>query len=183
MKIVSSRPEVSSRFISAIWNSYSKSLTARNPRMMSRAPTSPAKSTSRPVNARTSIRGSLPTAARMSSTRTSMSNSSFLAELFATPTTRRSTNARLRRIQIFVTPGDRIEAAGVDRRMRLRRRRGSRPRALARLGTLARAAAPPAPPAPLAPVEWPLLLDRPITRPPACGRMSMTLNRSGVPCA
>ena len=37
------------RFMSAIWYSYSKSLTARRPRMSSCAPTSRAKSTSRPL--------------------------------------------------------------------------------------------------------------------------------------
>src|SRR6185369_4218863 len=46
------------RFMSAIWYSYSKSLTARRPRISRLAPTSRAKSTRRPPKDRTSMRGS-----------------------------------------------------------------------------------------------------------------------------
>src|SRR6059058_3607669 len=54
------------RFISAIWNSYSKSLTARRPRMLSLAPIFLAKSTSSPSNCVTSTCLLSAVAARMS---------------------------------------------------------------------------------------------------------------------
>ena len=44
--------------MSAIWNSYSKSLTARRPRTFTLAPASPREIDSSPSNARTSTRGS-----------------------------------------------------------------------------------------------------------------------------
>src|SRR4029077_14416700 len=53
-----STPGARLRFISAIWNSYSKSLTARRPRTISVAPAARTKSASRPSNGRTSTRAS-----------------------------------------------------------------------------------------------------------------------------
>ena len=92
------------RFMSAIWNSYSKSATARRPRTESVAPTSRAKSTSSPWKCRTSTRGAAPVAtspraSRTIAARSSSVNAGCLVEFTATPTTSRSTNSRLRCIR------------------------------------------------------------------------------------
>jgi hypothetical protein len=57
------------RFISAIWNSYSKSDTARSPRMIMRASCVRAKRTSRPVKSATTTRGSSANTLRIRSSR------------------------------------------------------------------------------------------------------------------
>src|SRR5690242_4584720 len=86
------------RFISAIWNSYSKSDTARSPRIRIDAPTCRAKSTSRPSNDRTSTPGSF-TVSRINATRSSNVKSGCLDTFTATATTTWSENARDRRIR------------------------------------------------------------------------------------
>src|SRR3954468_13877148 len=95
MKTVS-RPADRWRFMRAIWYSYSKSLTARSPRINTFAPTSRAKSTSSPLNWRTSTRALLFTAARINSTRSPAVNRGCFDTLVATATTSLSTNSRLR---------------------------------------------------------------------------------------
>ncbi len=75
--------------MSAIWNSYSKSDTARMPRMMMVASISLRKFTSRPVNGRTSTAG-LPTySSRIISARSVALNSAFLPAFSRIPTTTR----------------------------------------------------------------------------------------------
>src|ERR1044071_9202330 len=78
------------RFISAIWNSYSKSDTARSPRTITEAPTDFPNSASSPSNDRTSTRLS-GTACLMSATRSSSEKSGCLAALTATATISGST--------------------------------------------------------------------------------------------
>ena len=87
------------RFISAIWNSYSKSLTARRPRMISRASTSPGE-----IDQEAGELADLD--ARLVVHRGADQVDPFLhgeqrllGELVATATTSRSTNPRLRRIR------------------------------------------------------------------------------------
>src|SRR5690606_23733048 len=89
----------SCRFISAIWNSYSKSETARSPRMMSGAPWLRANSTSRPANSITSTRGSSANTSRIISTRSSTVKSPCFAcvAVCATATMMRSTKRSPRR--------------------------------------------------------------------------------------
>ncbi len=87
----------SRRFISAIWNSYSKSLTARNPRTMMEAPTRLANSASRPSNDWMETRASPPTASRSMPRRSSTVKSGCLAPLVAIATITWSASARLRR--------------------------------------------------------------------------------------
>ncbi len=83
------------RFIRAIWNSYSKSLTARRPRTITVAPTERAKFTSKPSNDRTSMALSR-TVFSISATRSSSVNSGCFETLTATATTSLSTNANER---------------------------------------------------------------------------------------
>ena len=71
--------------MSAIWNSYSKSDTARRPRTITAAPTCFANSASSPSNDCTSTRLS-GTAVRIIATRSSSENSGCLATLIATAT-------------------------------------------------------------------------------------------------
>ena len=89
----------SSWFICAIWNSYSKSDTARSPRMMKRAPVRRANSTSKPEKDTHSTRGSPENTARTSSSRSSTGKSRRLAWVddSATPTTSRSQKRKVRR--------------------------------------------------------------------------------------
>src|SRR5205809_296601 len=86
------------RFISAIWNSYSKSLTARRPRTITDAPTERANSASSPSNARTSTLGSA-AACLMSATRSSRVKSGCFATFTATATTTLSAKVKARRIR------------------------------------------------------------------------------------
>src|SRR5205809_1776548 len=86
------------RFMSAIWNSYSKSDTARNPRTITAALTFLANSASSPSNDRTSTRLS-GTVASMSCTRSSSEKSGCLATFTATATISRSTNSSERRMR------------------------------------------------------------------------------------
>src|SRR6202022_2199280 len=94
-----SNPSDRWRFINAIWNSYSKSLTALSPRMLSVAPTFLAKSTSSPSNWVTSTHFWSAVERRISSTLSSVVNSAFLDEFTATATMRWSTNSQLLRIK------------------------------------------------------------------------------------
>src|SRR4051812_17769577 len=80
------------RFMSAIWNSYSKSETARSPRMITEAPTFLANSASTPSNDCTPPRLPGP-ACWISATRSSSENSGCLATLTATATISWSTNS------------------------------------------------------------------------------------------
>src|SRR5206468_2251752 len=80
------------RFINAIWNSYSKSDTARSPRIITEAPTFLANSASNPSNDCTSTRLS-GTAWRISATRSSSEKSGCFATLTATATMSVSTNS------------------------------------------------------------------------------------------
>ncbi len=84
--------------MSAIWYSYSKSATARSPRIESVAPALRAKSTSSPSNSATSTRSSS-TDSLMKRMRSSTLNSGCLVELIATATTSRSQNASERRMR------------------------------------------------------------------------------------
>src|SRR3989449_1890085 len=77
------------RFMSAIWNSYSKSLTARRPRTITVAPTAMANSASSPSKERTSTLGSW-TARRIKATRSSSVKSGCFATFTATATITRS---------------------------------------------------------------------------------------------
>src|SRR5205823_2742401 len=93
-----STPGARLRFMSAIWNSYSKSLTARRPRTISVAPAARTKAASRPSNDRTSTLGST-AAFWISATRSSSVNSGCFATLTATAMMTRSANVRARRIR------------------------------------------------------------------------------------
>ena len=86
------------RFMSAIWNSYSKSLTARRPRTITVAPTAQAKSASSPSNDRTSTLASS-TACRINATRSSRVKSGCFATFTATATITRSAKVRARRMR------------------------------------------------------------------------------------
>ncbi len=84
--------------MSAIWNSYSKSLTARKPRTITVAPAARANSASSPSKERISTPGSS-TACRINATRSSSVKSGCFATFTATATTTRSANVRARRIR------------------------------------------------------------------------------------
>ena len=95
MNIVSN-PGARCRFMSAIWYSYSKSLTARSPRISTFASTERAKSTSNPSKLFTSMRFSSATASRINFSRSSTVNTGAFPTLCATATMSRSTNPRVR---------------------------------------------------------------------------------------
>ena len=95
MKTVSTRG-LSRRFISAIWNSYSKSETARRPRITVRAPMRSMKSTSRPEKLSTRQSGRSASSSRRVSTRSSDENSAFFPSLYSTATTTSSKIGRQR---------------------------------------------------------------------------------------
>src|SRR5207244_3682167 len=80
-----SLPGARLRCMSAIWNSYSKSLTARKPRTITVAPAARANSASSPSNDRTSTLGSA-TACRINATRSSRVKRGCFATLTATAT-------------------------------------------------------------------------------------------------
>src|SRR4051795_2451612 len=85
------------RFINAIWVSYSKSLTARRPRMIMVAPTRLANSANNPSKDSKTTRSSLPTAARSMSNRSSTEKSGCFIRFTATATISRSASPKLRR--------------------------------------------------------------------------------------
>src|SRR2546430_11922117 len=93
-----STPGARLRFMSAIWNSYSKSLTARRPRTIRVAPAARTKSASSPSNDRTSTRGPDP-AWRIRATPSPSANRGCFATLTATATMTRSAKVRARRIK------------------------------------------------------------------------------------
>ncbi len=80
----------------AIWNSYSKSDTARSPRSSTPAPMLRTKSASRPSKPRTSTFENCDSASRASDTRNSSGSAGPLAGLSATPTTSRSNSGAAR---------------------------------------------------------------------------------------
>ena len=89
------------RFMPTIWNSYSKSATARSPRTITVAPTSRAQSISRFSNGCTMIsppvRAMMPAhSASTIATRSSRLKNGCLSRLIATPITSRSTSAMAR---------------------------------------------------------------------------------------
>jgi hypothetical protein len=84
------------RFIRAIWNSYSKSDTARRPRMIARAPRRAVRSTRSPSNTTISIWRRCRVASRIIWTRSSSVNSAVFAGLVTTATTSSSKSWRLR---------------------------------------------------------------------------------------
>ena len=85
--------------MSAIWNSYSKSLTARRPRTTTDAPTFLANSASRPSNDSNVTRGSSATVARSIAIRSATGKSGCFDGFTATATITWSASARLRRIR------------------------------------------------------------------------------------
>ena len=78
------------RFISAIWNSLSKSDTARSPRTITRAPTCRAKSMVRPLKVLTSTPLRSPRLSRIMATRSPVVNSGCLLGFSRTAMTTRS---------------------------------------------------------------------------------------------
>src|SRR6266850_735739 len=86
------------RFISAIWNSYSKSDTARRPRIRALARRRRAYSTSRPSKVSTSMFGYSLKTSRMMATRSSAENSGFFSAFTSTATMIRSKRWALRRM-------------------------------------------------------------------------------------
>ena len=84
--------------VSAIWNSYSKSETARSPRTITVAFRLRAYSTRRPLNPSTSTRGWRLNTSRIIAARSSSVNIGFLAELRATRTTTREKSSAARRM-------------------------------------------------------------------------------------
>ena len=86
----------SRRFISAIWNSYSKSDTARRPRTMVRAPICSMKWTSRPEKLSTRQSGRSASSSSSIATRSSTAKAGALASLLSTATTTSSKIGRQR---------------------------------------------------------------------------------------
>ena len=86
------------RFINAIWNSNSKSDTARNPRTMTWAFSAVTKSTSKPSSFFTFKRDSPGSDARINSNRSSMGKSGLLPSLGAAATTTSSKSRKARSI-------------------------------------------------------------------------------------
>src|SRR2546423_2728846 len=86
------------RFINAIWNSYSKSDTARRPRMSALARRRRAYSTSSPSKVSTSMFGYSLKTSRMMATRSSAENSGFFSAFTSTATMIRSKRCALRRM-------------------------------------------------------------------------------------
>src|SRR5438067_11415241 len=81
-----SNPRSSLRFVFAIWDSYSKSRTARKPRRMVFTPSCWANFTKRPLKVLTLTRLSPPSAPLSSSTRSSTENTASLAGFLSTAT-------------------------------------------------------------------------------------------------
>ena len=126
MKTVSTRG-FRRRFISAIWNSYSKSETARRPRTIVRAPTRSMKSTSRPEKLSTRQKPSPPTSSRIISTRSSTEKSGAFSSLSQHRHDHLVEHRPAARDDVEVAVVERVERAGVDRdppRHRFRQLRG-----------------------------------------------------------
>src|SRR5882724_224644 len=102
-------PGSSFRFMLAIWNSYSKSLTARSPRSTVFTPSSCANLTRRPENVFTLTRESPSTASLSRSTRSSMLKTASLAGFLSTATIRPSNIFIQRGLKMFGVLGRVLE--------------------------------------------------------------------------
>ena len=103
------------RFISAIWNSYSKSLTARSPRTTIEAPTFRANSASSPSNDSKATRGSSPIVACSNASRSATREERLLRRVDRDRDDDPVGERQAPPDQVLVAPRRRIERARVDR--------------------------------------------------------------------